>query len=774
MQESQQLPQAYSEDELQKAAYLLSLLRELQPSAQAYSEDEKRKAAYALNLCTVSISQIIDYNDTYVLEQEYNAILNNLNLEAIPKDEALLRILVEILNVCTFFRIQEKKKQKLEADYQRRVKNAVWSAIPNFSVIVSGNPVAMALSLATQVGTGYMNYRKEKASAKSERENAEFELEITAMEQFHALRRELFTTAWRLADSYSFPDEWRLTENQIKQYDQILMDPDEYRKYARLEAIAPNFEAYAPFWYFYAHTALYISQNEGDDTFKSNYRKRAKAHFEKYRKLNEFSLLREDQLAASALLEYAELLLTEHEDAEKIHSLIQQAQKMAGTAKDILQLCAVSYLKIGKTDDAARLLKLLVNEEYNTSMNAKVLSRIYVSQYLTAEPDKRETAEAEYKTLSKRVSSNWLFPMPEKSHPDKETLETYFIRCQRKDLIAAYRSSLQDYWYRSLDLYETSLHEIFQQGYSMEDRPLLTSNLHSGVYGKICLDRLNGLLTGLDSLPLFTELPNRENLIEQIVEKARNIGKSFQELQKKTADDFTASDYKELAKILSFEKLTKDFFDALKHSLSLQILETQAIGKLNLLEGDLIEFCKEQNLPEPRYLGFEQSKKIPETKEPCLYLDGSLLGITCDPEKQQLMTQKMKDAVKNAKEQLIKDAFKAEIYLEEDPKFDIYFKNTELKPSSCTDPLKLKAVAVIDDKTRNDYDLILTTSGIVVVRQNKILNGTIRYEKVEIRVHGEKQSLKLRLWEEYKNDALDLQSLYDLFRDLSSLMKNAP
>ena len=46
-------------------------------------------AAYALNLWTVSISQIIDYNDVNVLEQEYNTIMNNLNLENMPDDEAL-------------------------------------------------------------------------------------------------------------------------------------------------------------------------------------------------------------------------------------------------------------------------------------------------------------------------------------------------------------------------------------------------------------------------------------------------------------------------------------------------------------------------------------------------------------------------------------------------------------------------------------------------------------------------------------------------------------
>lgn len=70
-----------------------------------YSREEKLKAAYALNMCTVSISQIIDYKDSYILEQEYEAILNNLNLKQMPKDEALLRILAELLNTITFFRI---------------------------------------------------------------------------------------------------------------------------------------------------------------------------------------------------------------------------------------------------------------------------------------------------------------------------------------------------------------------------------------------------------------------------------------------------------------------------------------------------------------------------------------------------------------------------------------------------------------------------------------------------------------------------------------------
>lgn len=122
-------------------------------------------------------------------------------------------------------------------------------------------------------------------------------------------------------------------------YDQVLMDADEYRKYARLEAIAPNFEAYPPFWYFYAHTALYISENETNAVAKAEYRNRAKNHFEKYYQLNRFSLLREDQLAASALLEYSDLLLLENakENTEKVYQLVMEAQKKAGNANDVLQ-----------------------------------------------------------------------------------------------------------------------------------------------------------------------------------------------------------------------------------------------------------------------------------------------------------------------------------------------------------------------------------------------------------------------------------------------------
>lgn len=141
------------------------------------------------------------------------------------------------------------------------MKNAIWAAVPNLGLIVAGgNPISMAVALASQIGIGYMNYRKSKAENKLERERQEWQLKRTAIEQFNGLRRELFDTAWRLADRYNFPDEYRLTERQISQYNQILMDANVLRKYDRLDAIKNCFAAYPPFWYYYGHAANEIAQ----------------------------------------------------------------------------------------------------------------------------------------------------------------------------------------------------------------------------------------------------------------------------------------------------------------------------------------------------------------------------------------------------------------------------------------------------------------------------------------------------------------------------------
>ncbi len=763
---------------------------------KVYSDEEKLKAAYALNMCTVSVSQIIDYKDSYILEQEYEAILNNLNLKQIPKDEALLRILTELLNTITFFRIQDIKKKQIEKKYQQRMKNAIWSAIPNFSMIISNNPVALGISLATQIGTGYMNYRKEKCNAKSEMEDAEIELEITAIEQLNALRRELFTTAWRLADAYDFEDEWRLTERQIKQYNEILMDSDELRKYVRLEAIQEKFEAFPPFWYFFGHTACSIAEDidlKLEYWEREEYRRRAKEHFARYEKLNKYNILREDQIAASFALEYVDLLLMENEpNKEKVASLLKTAIEMSGGANDIKELCAISYLKIGQTSDAAKLLMQLVNEDYNTMMNAKLLSRVYTSQFLSGSSS---TAKFDYKTLVLRVGNqkaSYLFPMPESRIEDGKLQEKYLSE-QRMNLQVEYRKTINEF----LRKYTIRFNAVFPAPYGYESYEAYYGytkqailNRHTDI-GKVLndkhnkdafldelkeigfrfrfLDLLNEAMEACDELQLWRNAESHDVCVLSV--RGKLIEK--RSLMKKLQDNiecgkFSQSDYEVIQRDLSFWSIMGKMLDDLKEVVVAAIESMDSLDKIQQAEFDLEVFCKKHEL----VLGVLQANDEAAIQDTFKYLDENIFkedGI--DEKRRRERLNEMRRIAKNVASGLVGEhSGETVVLLPGDERFKLYFENENL---NTTASFREKVLLIIDNNTKADCDLVLMEEGVRLIERNKIKElyeyDDIKYSKTGLR--GE--ILKLGHTDEYSNKKVNMAKLCNLLKSLDDVRKGS-
>lgn len=782
----------------------------------SHSADEKLKAAYALNMCTVSVSQIVDYNDIYVLEQEYDAILNNLNLKQMPKDEALLRIISELLNTITFFRIQEIKKAQIEKKYQQRLKNAIWSAVPNLSVIVSGNPVSIAMSLATQVGSAYMNYRREKVNASADKEDAEVELQITAIEQLNALRRELFTTAWRLADEYDFDDEWRLTEKQIKQYNNILKDPDEYRKYARMEAVSDKFIAYPPFWYFFGHTANYIAemarnelngnhQKTGEEreryhkaaALAKTYTEKAREHYEHYYSLCGNNILREDQLTATFALEYVDILWNdETRDLAKIRSLLLLAERMAPNAYDVLQLCTISYLKIGSTDDAARLLKILVNEDYNATANAKLLSKIYVSKYMTTRDD---AALSDYKILEQQIDPLYLFPMP-KSLADKDEssrLESVFVAKQKAILKKAYRNSVDAYAKKIIIEFNAILpaarndinnrNEYFcytdaAKKRRMGDAKRIFENDHTAKNYVLSLKErgfrfgyvgvLNRTISGLETLTCFRNLKTHDRLIKIIEGKIRNAKPILARIQADMdTGDFSYDTYCTLVDNYSYQYFTEDFFDKLKQKLSEAIDAVQGMGELDAYDSELVDFCSRYDLPSPdEYLHTFKSNDSPyviSTEQ--VYFGGELIGVEgADSDYSADSLQTMLEFVKQKLNSVVRNPENISIYLRGDSEFDIYFQNENLSVYSGSVYLrKQKAFAIIDDKTKKDFDLIFCVDGITPVSKN-VIRDTVDYRSIAYSVSGNKSELMLGYPDVYSSRDIDIAALKGVIDELKT------
>jgi len=745
---------------------------------------QQKRAAYALNMCTVSVSQIIDYNDVNILDQEYDAILNNLNLEEMPKDDALLKVLKDLLDVINYFKISELDKQFIEKEYQQKMKNAIWNAVPNFGMLIAGgSPLTMALSLANQVGIGYMNYRKSKNDYGMERDRQLWQLKRAAMEQFNYIRKELFDCSWRLADTYKFPDAFRLTEKQIAQYDSILLDQDVQRKYERLESVKGSFEAYPPFWYFIGNAANSIANDQTisiSDATRKSFRAKALEYFDKFEQIEQNSILREDLLSASCALEHIDIMLIEGDrDFAKIHELLTKAVRMSGNAFDILQLCAITYLKIGEQDDAASILRKLVNEGYNTTINAQMLSAIYVHSFTKY--------RADYETLATRVNPMYLFPAPENDSVDVRFLESSFEN-KRRDLVNREVSATLDNYIQEYAVKWNSILSVFDENREYPKEFFLDNsvarmkrkNEAESLFGSTSLREnyqnrivncsfepnirriLNEFIDNLFEVGLFSSRSLQEqveNSVRQNIVANRETINSIQRAI--TSKSFQLSDYT-FSQAFTIESVVGEACRILRDYASQEICRADANG-INKIESDLVYFCTKMKIPSPEIAISENTGTSGKTSASRDRFSPELFGHQAQVDQKNAdYLDAMVKFVDDRIEKLGQIGQDVSLYQRNTAQFNGYFRDTGFSG----DPsIEAHSILILHDNTKKDLDLIFTTDGIAAVKHGKV-NFLTPYDEVILK------NDKIELFDRtYENKGIDKLALIDLISALSNKFK---
>lgn len=780
---------------------------QLELSLGLKKDDEKKitqdqiQAAYALNLCAVSVSQIIDYNDINILDQEYESILNNLNLEHMPKDDALLDIIKRLLETITFFRIQEGDKEFIEKDYQQRMKNAIWNAMPNPGALIGaglsgvktglkggktglkGIKIGLVVSLAASVGTAYMNYRKNKAEIQREKEKQDWELKKSAIEQFQYLQQQLFETSWRLAGKYNFPDALRLSERQIKQYNLILMDNDEIRKFERLDSIKHKFTAYPPFWYYFGNTAnsISISEHYGlDENEKKYYRNFAKMCFEYFTIVNKYDLLREDGITASCYLEYVDLL-DDVKDKDKIKKLLEKAVESAGNTLDVLQLCAISYMKIGEAKEAAFILRQLVNEQYNEVTNAQLLSSIYVSNYIK---NHSESDKYSYRLLESRICLDYLFPFPKSAiNVDKDKLETEFIKVQRNILKTKYKLVLIDFIKKyeakinriipipedleypvSDDLYADKISartervkQVQLVMHSGRKSDMYRSTVRNTSYSYEVLEILNEMFASICMLECVQDEHIQLELQTIIEEGIRSNRDNLQKADKNLID-FDEKIYADIQKI-TLRNLTSNFFVTMAKKIKDSVDIKTEMSDFAIAEYNLAEFCKKESIDDPEFL-FAHKDDAEDDDVLNVYFTPELIGEDAIKQKDRIKKNiNMISAIRNSIDNLVINVEEVEFYTQEDPRMNRYFYGKTYRK------FRSKTLAVLDDRTKGDMDLLFTTEGLMPIIKGKT-KAVIPYDKISWSKNSKKKELIIGV--KYSNDNLDMDNLFALIGDLSS------
>ncbi len=747
--------------------------------------EEQLKAAYALNLCTVSVSQIIDYNDVNIMEQEYEAILNNLNLEQMPKDEALLNILKQLLNTITFFRISDKEREFIEKEYQMKMKNSVWSAVPNISMFFSGGDwISTTIAVVSQIGIGYMNYRRAKAEGAFEKEKKLWELERSAIEQFNGLRRELFDTAWRLSSVYAYPDELRLSERQISQYNNILMDTDPVSRYERLDSVKEYFLAYPPFWYYMGHTLAELSTTEISisPSKKLKFREEAKNCFQHFRATNQKGLLREDPIASSCALELIDLLDSK-QDRELITELILEAYKFSGRKEDILQFCAINYLRIGDNERASKILLQLINENYLPYMNAQLLSTLYVSSFIN-----HHSTEAvdKYNLLQRKIGIKYLFPMPD-NYSDKYSLSQNFIKAQQEILVAKYQETITEFCDKYKDLYEALIPVnsflIRKDDCNSSSTVILTRNELLLQINEVFKDqrKASSFVAQLKEIDIRTAIIDFLNRLFKAVCELIFVNNSVQIILAKDIENaisaqrvrmnslvsklqnnkFGVNETKELLDI-SYSQLTFSFFSDLVKEMNSYLNSLSEMQDFAIAEQSLSQFCRAENLQDPDEVYAKSnifSTDIITAERKFTYDLWEERGSQYASESLKFMN--LLRIIEKYENRIIIDTQNAVFFSSKDPRTNRYFSSNS-KLYNYTG-LKKSTIGILDSKGRKGgFDLVFTNSGIIPYKDNIVL-PLVSYNDVS----WTNDNKALLIGSVYKGYVANLKELYSMILELA-------
>ena len=91
---------------------------------------EATKAMLALNYCHLSLVKILAYEDRIILHEEYDNIINNINLAMID-DEEIITVLKHLMDTLTEFKLAETEKELFVNAYNKKVSTAFYEALAN-------------------------------------------------------------------------------------------------------------------------------------------------------------------------------------------------------------------------------------------------------------------------------------------------------------------------------------------------------------------------------------------------------------------------------------------------------------------------------------------------------------------------------------------------------------------------------------------------------------------------------------------------------------------
>ena len=325
-------------------------------------------AVMALNHMSASLNKIVLYDDKIILEDEYNNIINNLNLRAI-NDLEIIEVTTNLMKTLAAFKLSETERAQFQREYEQKLDDAIANASSKVSV-VGHTREEMVASLIVSVGSSYMYYQTLQSNASLALDTSNWALKKEDLSKLHNIQKEFLLTYWKIMQRYDIPDRWRITNNQFKRFTDIIKIPNSQMRQRKLLRMKEELQIFPTFWY---ELAIVAHMNE-DDYVEA-------VAFQKYEELDDQLLKHNSHY--SLLLAYQCENYDYKTQQKEISKLLKKMLNVDPLNPERKLFAAATYQLIGNPSKAENLL----NENIDDNFLLVPSTRLKLSMYLENEND---------------------------------------------------------------------------------------------------------------------------------------------------------------------------------------------------------------------------------------------------------------------------------------------------------------------------------------------------------------------------------------------------
>jgi hypothetical protein len=340
---------------------------------QNASMKKSRNAVLALNYLHASLNKIKMYNDKRVLEDEYDNIINNINLTAID-DKEIVDIITKLMDTLSAFRLKEMDKERFQKVYEKKLQSALSDTLLQAGAnIKSGvftgkaiDPTTAAILIVNSTKNAYQSY----ANTKDELDESLWKLKKSDISELNKIRKEFLITYWKIMKRYNIPSSWRITEKQLTRFVNVSKEVDENKRYRQFLRMKDELSMLPTFWFQLSLSAHSLGEKE-EELFDIG----------QYESLNQKLLRHNAQY--SLMLANSTAYLDPKIQQEQIQNILQKIQKIDPRNPERKLFVAMQYAAIGDVKKAEKLLNENIDDNFLPLVSKKMKLKVFIKSQQT-------------------------------------------------------------------------------------------------------------------------------------------------------------------------------------------------------------------------------------------------------------------------------------------------------------------------------------------------------------------------------------------------------